>query len=154
MCQDGPLQTCLHKGQNGTQKKGVLPAHRFISARAPPARREGMRSPPGRAQSPGGEGMAEPHSPAGRECRPRGGPIPVCREYYSPWLRQWHAQSHSNTLLNHITRSTRKENIRMARNHRAVGACSAYRAFHRLDKSGYAIKQQALQPHPEITGLA
>ena len=42
----------------------------------------------------------------------------------------------------------------MVHNHRAVGACSAYQAFHRLDKRGYVIKQQAPQPHPETTGLA
>ena len=38
-----PVQACLQTGGTNT-KKGVLHAHRFISARAPPARREGMRN--------------------------------------------------------------------------------------------------------------
>ena len=50
---------------------------------------------------------------------------PICREYHSPSPRRRHTHPHSNTHLNHITRATRKENIRMARNHRAVGTYSA-----------------------------
>ena len=148
-----PVQACLQTGGANT-KKGVQQAHRFIYARAPLAKREGMCSPLGRTQSPAasGRGNADPWGGQIPLVGNAGGPIPVCREYLTSSPRQRHAQSPSNTLLTHIICATRKENIRMARKTCAGSISSAYQACHRFGKRENI--QQFLHHHPEHCTLS